>query len=1411
MTQTVSMKALSKQLETQLCKGLTDLNKQLEGKNIARCTKDLLIYFKEKSVSNNELLATMVTFLIAELKQQLDTLDQQQKHYQNFLTNSRNAATELERRDYILQLASQLGATQKQIRGDKVAFKRYFGADAISERYTRLNKDNEHYITFILERLAHITSDWFTELDTQEIKHRWQQIQLEPLLVTMLTHFQEDRLKHATFKCLTFIIRRLKGDSADYLGSATIRYVYRFAQDYRQPIWTQLEAAALIAEIEPQSLLSIAQRHFDDVRARKRDKSQTDDLIFLRRNLLSILAEHANTHPPLLSIIPLAVKDPSDFVRQGLVNILPSLPDELVSQLIIPLSEDSTEQVRASLVLQLPTLALQPALAQICSQLMLNFLKQEQPHFVIRTTLITTVDFFRTINKNSSFKLTEESLTALPIYSQLMNAISELHTQHSAIKVRRWAANAREQLWACVYKISLESEFDSAQNEWQKLALENLPLGNSRRLPQAITKHLNTDMQARLLAVQAQDGFGFDITENKIIRDHKVKFRLWRFLHELRYSATDKRQNYSHMTGRIYYGQQHVPSNIVSERSATKVPGEPLFQDDEEGWRPYLPLVDQVISSLDQSWPTKAIKIITSEGVTWLTPPNSLWQRLKARVTLTWYFKTFAQLRNWSEGDAEAPDAYLKSLVTLGFTLQLTPHTDHDKKFFKLDQQVQRFFPVIFPPWFLDGWRQFENYFFSVYQNSLNHLLLFCSGLSIIFFGSHLGANWQMRKARAKIPLVIGGWGTRGKSGTERLKAALFNAMGYHVVSKTSGCEAMFLHGTALQPLHEMFLFRPYDKATIWEQVQVVTLSEKLGADVFLWECMGLTPRYIEILQQQWMCDDIATITNCYPDHEDIQGPAGVDIPRVMQKFVPKKSILITSEENMRPFLDDAAREKQTELHKINWLDAGLLTTDVLNRFPYEEHPYNIALVMKLGSLLNLTPEYCLKEMADRVVPDLGVLKIYPVAQVNGRYLSFINGMSANERFGTLSNWQRVGFNDTHLNEQPNIWITTVVNNRADRIARSQVFAQLLVEDIGADKHFLIGSNLDGLQNYIDTAWDNYIDELSIADESIEYELSKQKIIKTFSQIAKRLRVPLTQQQVDQRLVAMLKGVGLDTGVAQSIPNDLTDKIIQPLQNQLNESNIIEENKLSILQQWQQDTAELTAINALLESLNNVNKADMPTLIMSCQQQLASWFKARFVIVSEFYTSGNQLITMIANHTPAGLTNRIMGLQNIKGTGLDFVYRWQSWDRTHSLCEQLNSEDDLLTKNAVGELASIQDLGPLDEQKILNSVEAVKHKPVAQTEQFQAELALINDNLKRHLQTGQLESNTEQHRATIIMINLAEALLDPGQAIKRRKAANQIYQDLADERISHARAAIELQTLNKKQNGGWLRKAFNKN
>src|SRR5690606_36893238 len=227
----------------------------------------------------------------------------------------------------------------------------------------------------------------------------------------------------------------------------------------------------------------------------------------------------------------------------------------------------------------------------------------------------------------------------------------------------------------------------------------------------------------------------------------------------------------------------------------------------------------------------------------------------------------------------------------------------------------------------------------------------------------HLWVNHRMRQAREAIPLVVGGWGTRGKSGTERLKAGLFNAMGYSVVSKTTGCEAMFLYAAPQGELREMFLFGPSDKATIWEQFTMVRLAPRLGYEVFLWECMALTPSFVRLLQRAWMRDDYSTLTNTFPDHEDLQGPAGVNIPQVMTEFIPKNRVLFTSEEQMRPILQTAADQLGTELKGVGWLESGLIAPDILERFPYQEHPDNIALVAALGKELGIGQDFALKAM----------------------------------------------------------------------------------------------------------------------------------------------------------------------------------------------------------------------------------------------------------------------------------------------------------------------------------------------------------------------------------------------------------------------------------------------------------------
>ncbi len=415
----------------------------------------------------------------------------------------------------------------------------------------------------------------------------------------------------------------------------------------------------------------------------------------------------------------------------------------------------------------------------------------------------------------------------------------------------------------------------------------------------------------------------------------------------------------------------------------------------------------------------------------------------------------------------------------------------------------------------------FRDYFVSVYENTLFQLALFTCALWLVFFISHVLKNLRIRKSRRSIPLVIGGWGTRGKSGTERLKAGLFNALGFGVVSKTSGCEAMFLHSHPYSQLREMFLFRPYDKATIWEQADVLNIAGKLETDVMLWECMGLTPTYIEVLQRSWTQDDLSTITNTYPDHEDVQGPAGINVTEVMGSFIPRNSRLITTEEVMFPRLEDFSRDLNSSVEQVNWLDVGLLTSDLMERFPYSAHPNNVALVLAIADEFQIPRDYAVKEMSDRVVPDLGVLKTFPAADLRGRKLIFTLGNSANEKFGCLGNWTRLGFDKISVEKDPDVFVTTVVNNRADRIPRSRVFAGIITGDISADRHFLVGNNLKGFMSMIEDELEHNLSQVSLWGR--DNKGSKEEAVEELVKKADWLRLPVTDNTITSRLGAMLK------------------------------------------------------------------------------------------------------------------------------------------------------------------------------------------------------------------------------------------------------------------------------------------------
>lgn len=1319
-------------------------------------------------------LAAFIGREIGQLSTQLVSLRLQ---HAVFTQHYARSANEEERRYHILAYAKAMGRGERALAQDRKAFERWFGMDAVADRYRRAHTRCERSISFCLGRLGAVSAHLIGQTDRPAAAvSLWDKLELELVLKPLLAHDGDSRVVIEAFRCLSTALQALPAALQEAaVNEGTLQSIYRSAQDSHQQVWVQCEALSLLQSLSPGSLHTA-------LRKRLTEPGEGDDM-FVRRRAVGLLGQNLIRLPAAAALVKAVLDDPSAFVRQALPAALHGAADAALLPALARLAlQDPSAQVRAAALLALPELLARASLFPSLLDMMQSVLCNERDDFVLRVAVQVCVD--------GGAALAQVQPALAEQWQQAMQlALDRLRSGADSIAVRRWAGQAVERLWC-------QSNPDAGQlAEQLGTWLRTQKPGKHRTMPAHLLAGADPETLGRVLSVLAQDDFGFDVVpgrwRTRIRRGHQFGLRLWRLLHEFRNPSPDKRQAFRHTVGRFFSGRLRAPSGILAELAETKVPGEPLFISSEAGWRPYLPLLDDVISTLDMAG-GKA-QIYSSEGVTEIAAPRGVFAQLRAHCLLTTRFAQLASMRNWQETSQASPAGYIDALRDLGFEVHFRRHAQVAQ-----DPSVSRFFSAGMAIPLGENWQRLEAYFFSVYENSLIDLAVFTLMALAYFIGKHLYTSRRIRHTRASLPLVLGGWGTRGKSGTERIKAAMLNALGYGLVSKTTGCEAMFLYADPYGKMHEMFLFRPYDKATIWEQFDVMRHAEGLGADIFMWECMALTPSYVRILQQNWVRDDISTITNTFPDHEDIQGPAGINIPEVMADFIPRDSVLISSEEHMLPILREAAERQHTRLEHVGWLEAGLLTPDVLQRFPYDEHPSNIALVLRLGEELGIAPDFALKEMADRVVPDLGVLKTYPQAQRRGRRLEFINGMSANERFGCLSNWVRMGLDRHNPEAEPGTWISTVVNNRADRVARSHVFAAILVNDIRADRHFLIGSNLSGLVGYIEEAWNRLASQLTLWPEHTEAGTSApQALMQGF---AARYRVASSQEAVLRRLHAMLQGLGHsasgDVCALWQQPQAMSDKLA---------AAGLQEHAADFVAAAQRLHQELEEYQSFIAKIADAKTAQRPALDQALRQLLHTWFKRRIVVVHDFNATGDGIIDIICRETPPGILNRVMGIQNIKGTGLDFVYRWQAWDTCFKACAKMRTAKPALIEQGVRELASFQEFGLLCEEHVRDTIRLALQSTATQSESLQAQLGMIASHLDLALEeVREKMSIVRQSGAMLKLLEGVEALLDAGDAVKRRKMADRIYRDLIDERISIERAVIELQGLNKRQKGGWL-------
>ena len=580
----------------------------------------------------------------------------------------------------------------------------------------------------------------------------------------------------------------------------------------------------------------------------------------------------------------------------------------------------------------------------------------------------------------------------------------------------------------------------------------------------------------------------------------------------------------------------------------------------------------------------------------------------------------------------------------------------------------------------------------------------------------------------------------------------------------------------------EIFVYRPDDKATIWEQRDMLRLGAKLEAQVFLWECMALNPDFVSTLQDDWMRDDIATITNTYPDHEDIQGPSGQDVAEVIARFIPAGSEVVTSEQHMTPVLRGKSRQQSSELHVCRAEEWELLSDDLLERFPYAEHPRNIALVAQLAEQLEIPRDVAIKAMADHVVPDLGVLREYGPITYRERQLSFVNGMSANDRAGFMSNWGRMEFDEwgegSGLTERALI----LVNNRADRPARAQVFVELLLKDVAADGICVVGSDVRGFARAYRRGVDSAV--RPALSRIAQGEGGKERLV---HELARRLRrVPLDEEAAVAAVVQFAPELS-DQDVRETARRLYAAKpgVVPQRRPAMTE----EAPKKDALERWLREVSWLW----LLQTTSDWDvEATLDAFVTLLTERLQT--------IDDRAATDQDVFSVMLRSAPPGCRTRILGCANIKGVGIAIVNRWQSIHNVARRLSDLATADARETGESLDALSG--ELGPVESSLVVDALEeqlcAGRFGITGLTASAQAVLQHARESERSALDVGQKAKSAANARIR----GWIDSHLDALHGIRRTRLAARLYDDLINRRISMARASLVAQAIVRAQSGG---------
>ncbi len=271
----------------------------------------------------------------------------------------------------------------------------------------------------------------------------------------------------------------------------------------------------------------------------------------------------------------------------------------------------------------------------------------------------------------------------------------------------------------------------------------------------------------------------------------------------------------------------------------------------------------------------------------------------------------------------------------------------------------------------------------------------------------------------------------------------------------------------------------------------------------------------------------------------------------------------------------------------------------------------------------------------------------------------------------------------------------------------------------------------------------------------------------------------------------------------------------------------------SLVQSVAEHQAELTTAlgeyEQMLHVIQNATPQETAKVGSQYAQLLETWYFRKLVTVENYDATGEEVVARLVDETPPGFLNRTIGLQNIKGTGLDFVYRFQAWDVCYEACKAAEHDDPNIASRGLQVLLGMPVIGQLCVGRVREVIRHGRESKTMRRADLQTLLGQLESKLAESESAGtqptsgepiaedasatdsQASANVPKETAAISLANwnkwlidTSEEVLDVNDSLRRRDTADAIYRDLAAGRISRQRAVAELRTINKRQKGGWL-------